>query len=566
MRPSGDIGLMKNGKIYYIRRKDNRVKIFGKFVDLEQIEAVAEETDAVTSSICIYSKETTAVVGNLVLFLVVKDGFTEEDVKMCLSRRICLRLPESHLFMRFVFLKEIPLNSHGKKDRLMLQRTVVSYCQEEHTAIPESLDELLVGLFENVIRRQVPNFETYDRNKNFIENGGDSFAAIFLESQIREYLRHLTCYEIVLSSLYEWITSKSFEELSTYLAKQLVGRKKLGVFNRDSEKQGVGMHLGEGLEKLEAQHGQEGHIERQAMHDNDSKSNSDIQMKEERARARFIASNEKCLPSVGNFSLERDSSLGRKRKASQELTGRKVDAESIYFHTVGNDESEARQKGSQTHTDIAPFCRDIMPHNSLEKCSDDCPPVARDRNEVNLSKRVVEGSKASLNSRITGSQQEEYVYKFHGGNMEPASGISGDAFVSNRTLLWKRDLLLGTVDGAVGCFCSVSRGSRYLVCEYCIALGSKSVCSSIMVNLSVDSRTVMKMLWLCDALKCVDASPLIICNGNHSSSIVYIGSHSHLFYAINADSGDVIWKTKLGGRVESSATVSRDGKAIIIGW
>ena len=569
MRPSGDIGLMKNGKIYYIRRKDNRVKIFGKFVDLEQIEAVAEEADAVTSSICIYVKKATAAIGNLVLFLVAKDGYAEEDVKMCVSSKICSRLSESHLFIRFVFLKEIPLNLHGKKDRLKLQQTIVNYFLEEHTINPESLEEILFGFFENAIRRQLPDFETYDRKKNFIENGGDSFAAIFLESQIHEYFRHLPRDEIFLSSLYDWITSKSFEEFSTYLAKQLERVKKLELPNRDTEKKTVDMHLEGGLDNLETQRDREGHFKRQAMRDNDSSSISGIQIEEERARVKCNASNEKCLLSVGNFSLESDWSLGRKRKAIQELTGRKDNTKhnsDTPLHSVGNDESDPWQKGSQTHADVAPYCQRVMPRNSLTRCIDGCSSVARDKREANFSERVLEGSKTSLNSRIVDSQQEEHVCKFYCGNMEPVSSTPEDAFISSRTSPLKIDSFLGGIEDDAGCFCSVSRGSKYSVCEYCIALGSKSVCSSIMVSLSVDSLTMMKRHWLCDTLKCVDASPFIVCNGNHSSSIAYIGSHSYFFYAIDTDSGDVVWKTKLGGRVESSATVSRDGKTIIVGW
>ncbi|EDV24494.1 uncharacterized protein TRIADDRAFT_56341 [Trichoplax adhaerens] len=46
---------------------------------------------------------------------------------------------------------------------------------------------------------------------------------------------------------------------------------------------------------------------------------------------------------------------------------------------------------------------------------------------------------------------------------------------------------------------------------------------------------------------------------------VYIGSHFHIFAAINMDSGEILWETILGDRIESSATVSVCGKYVIVG-
>lgn len=46
---------------------------------------------------------------------------------------------------------------------------------------------------------------------------------------------------------------------------------------------------------------------------------------------------------------------------------------------------------------------------------------------------------------------------------------------------------------------------------------------------------------------------------------VFIGSHSHHMYALVAETGALLWKTKLGDRIESSACVSLCGKYIIVG-
>ena len=49
------------------------------------------------------------------------------------------------------------------------------------------------------------------------------------------------------------------------------------------------------------------------------------------------------------------------------------------------------------------------------------------------------------------------------------------------------------------------------------------------------------------------------------SVVVYVGSHSHLFLALELTTGAEIWRVELGDRVESSACVSVCGHFIAVG-
>ncbi len=49
------------------------------------------------------------------------------------------------------------------------------------------------------------------------------------------------------------------------------------------------------------------------------------------------------------------------------------------------------------------------------------------------------------------------------------------------------------------------------------------------------------------------------------SGVVYIGSHSHLFSAVDLMSGRTLWQTVLNDRVESSACLSACQRYIIVG-
>lgn len=71
--------------------------------------------------------------------------------------------------------------------------------------------------------------------------------------------------------------------------------------------------------------------------------------------------------------------------------------------------------------------------------------------------------------------------------------------------------------------------------------------------------------------KCLDSSPLVVTRrlspggGITISQTAYIGSHSSLFTATAMETGHSLWSLELGGRIDSSAALSVDGKSIAVG-
>ncbi|CAH1266967.1 AASDH [Branchiostoma lanceolatum] len=83
---------------------------------------------------------------------------------------------------------------------------------------------------------------------------------------------------------------------------------------------------------------------------------------------------------------------------------------------------------------------------------------------------------------------------------------------------------------------------------------------------ATETTVAMETVWTCDTGKCVDASPLILTEVSwYPAGVVFIGSHSHRFCAVAMDTGEPLWETELGDRVESSACSSVDGELIIVG-
>ncbi|NXT75584.1 ACSF4 enzyme, partial [Zapornia atra] len=82
------------------------------------------------------------------------------------------------------------------------------------------------------------------------------------------------------------------------------------------------------------------------------------------------------------------------------------------------------------------------------------------------------------------------------------------------------------------------------------------------------AELALRVRWKSNTRKCVDASPLVVIPSKEEVSApvsVYVGSHSHAMQAIDLDLGEIKWEKSLGGRIESSACVSKCGRFIVVG-
>nr|KAG5705429.1 hypothetical protein BaRGS_004556 [Batillaria attramentaria] len=74
----------------------------------------------------------------------------------------------------------------------------------------------------------------------------------------------------------------------------------------------------------------------------------------------------------------------------------------------------------------------------------------------------------------------------------------------------------------------------------------------------------LELEWRVNTGKCVDASSLVAVTRS-GKKVAFIGSHSHKFFAILMETGNVLWCTRLGGRIEGSACLSACGRLVVVG-
>uniref|UniRef100_A0A3B4A7S2 Uncharacterized protein n=1 Tax=Periophthalmus magnuspinnatus TaxID=409849 RepID=A0A3B4A7S2_9GOBI len=111
----------------------------------------------------------------------------------------------------------------------------------------------------------------------------------------------------------------------------------------------------------------------------------------------------------------------------------------------------------------------------------------------------------------------------------------------------------------------IKRGSQIIVMSNTKSTAHLQTTEDVTLNNMGEFKTVsLKMHWLSDTGRCVDASPVILVQ-QMDTSTVFIGSHSHRIQALDLDSGNLVWERVLGDRIEASATVSSCGTLVIVG-
>ncbi|CAL1540551.1 unnamed protein product [Lymnaea stagnalis] len=91
-------------------------------------------------------------------------------------------------------------------------------------------------------------------------------------------------------------------------------------------------------------------------------------------------------------------------------------------------------------------------------------------------------------------------------------------------------------------------------------------CSEISGKGDISHRTGnvdLKLRWIHNTGKCVDGSPLVL--EYQDKTLVFVGSHSGQFSALDAETGVVLWTVTLPDRIESSACSDLQGAVVVVG-
>ena len=112
MYRSGDLGyVLPDGNIAFLHRKDSQIMIYGKRVEVKEVESCLCQCKNVQQAVVQANKDEKGL-AYMTAYIVSKEDLKVSDLKKELAQNLTsFMIPEF-----FVKMKEIPLNDNGKPD------------------------------------------------------------------------------------------------------------------------------------------------------------------------------------------------------------------------------------------------------------------------------------------------------------------------------------------------------------------------------------------------------------------------------------------------------------------
>jgi acyl-coenzyme A synthetase/AMP-(fatty) acid ligase len=197
-----------DGKIEFVGRKDQQVKLRGFRIELNEIEAVINGHESVRESVVVVSSQGHQGDQRLVAYVVRREGaeYTELGLRQYLQRK----LPEYMVPAVMVALAELPLGTTGKVNRQALPAVEAARPELEtkYVAPRTTVEADLARIWSEVLTVQHIGV-----NDNFFELGGHSLLAARVRSQIMVEFE----VELPLVSIFERPTLSALADLVTQL-------------------------------------------------------------------------------------------------------------------------------------------------------------------------------------------------------------------------------------------------------------------------------------------------------------------------------------------------------------
>jgi thioesterase domain-containing protein/acyl carrier protein len=200
---SGDLGRLDDeGCLTYLGRQDFRVKVRGRWVDLETIQEVITSRSEVDSAV-VLSRGDGEQEPAIVAYVVADHGAALDDET--LRQALAAEIPGHMMPGCFVFIDALPLDSNGKIARKELPPPDGAQGQSKGVASPPrgELETVLAGCWCKALRR-----EEIGRHDDFFDLGGDSLQALELVLAIERSLER----PLSLSAIVETATIASLAE------------------------------------------------------------------------------------------------------------------------------------------------------------------------------------------------------------------------------------------------------------------------------------------------------------------------------------------------------------------
>jgi len=221
---------LEDGRIEFLGRADEQVKLRGYRIELGEIEAALKEHPSVRESVLLVREDGS---GNKQLVAYVVCRRKEPPTAGRLREFLKERLPEHMLHMTFVMLDTMPLTTSGKIDRRMLPdpKSLAPSAAESYIAPRNEVERIITDIWQEVLK-----VERVGVNDNFFDLGGHSLLMFQIQGKLRQaFQTDLSTVDLFkypsVSSLRERLSREEIEPTS-FEPEQDRARKQREAINR----------------------------------------------------------------------------------------------------------------------------------------------------------------------------------------------------------------------------------------------------------------------------------------------------------------------------------------------
>jgi amino acid adenylation domain-containing protein len=172
-----------DGRIEFLGRGDNQIKLRGFRIELGEIEAALTRYAGVREAVVVVLKDETSGDKRIVAYVVAaREGGVGGDE---LRDQLRETLPDYMIPSAFVMLDALPLTANGKIDRAALPdpASFETGEEEERTAARSGIEEIVAGVWAQVL-----GVNSVGMHDSFFDVGGHSLLATQVVSRLREAL------------------------------------------------------------------------------------------------------------------------------------------------------------------------------------------------------------------------------------------------------------------------------------------------------------------------------------------------------------------------------------------
>ncbi|BET55544.1 amino acid adenylation domain-containing protein [Bacillus subtilis] len=171
---TGDMGrVMDDGRIEFLGRKDNQIKIRGYRVELEEIERVIAQYNLIHNvAVKIQGQQ-------IIAYIEIGPATSEQSILDEIKNKVSTLLPDYMIPACYHIMGKIPMNSNGKVDREALPEVKISLEEDSSDYEMNEIEKHILSVWKDVLKVEGVNV-----NFNFFESGGDSLSLLEVFSKI----------------------------------------------------------------------------------------------------------------------------------------------------------------------------------------------------------------------------------------------------------------------------------------------------------------------------------------------------------------------------------------------